>query len=450
MYALSILDKYNKVLVLARDYFGEKPLYYIERNRRIYYSSEAKALIKLFQIKVEDFGKKFFIDYIKYGYCMPNEDFPVSEIKRGTTHVFNRQGSMRTYRQYRNRTREYSEDEIFKEIESYIDNACISDVPITCGLSGGLDSSYILNQIKDKVDSTYTVNYESSGGVDEAEEAERISKYYGVENRRITILDRDVSSLFKNQVKSKDLPISDIAGIGYYALYREVARDRYKVIVMGHGGDEIFMGYPWLFESLKYNKKNNMNLLYETLSDYRVYRKLIKMVYARNFYNKNEEWEHMYFSHNRDSAYHRTFEAVNECWLDPNSLRMADSLSMSLGLESRQPLLNMKIVEQMSYKEEEMVSGRSKEILRKHMLKTIPQQLVQKKKKYFTPPLIKFYELIHKSINNNGSRILGESGIFDQRVLEHVMYGRFNKSSLTYYLFPRLATLHYWIESLTQ
>ncbi len=334
-------------------------------------------------------------------------------------------------------------------LETYTKDTALSDVPLSIGLSGGLDSTYIAARLSKRLSKAFTIGYEHKGGSDEVSEAKRIASFLGIEHSARIIKSHEIYSLFKKSVCAKDLPISDIAGIGYYALYEKAAVDGFKVILMGHGGDEIFMGYPWLYKSYIINRSNTCRYqyLYQTLEDFRVYFKLLKTIMPAI-----QPWlAYPNIQGRGRDPYSITVESVTDFWLQPNTLKMGDALSMSNGVEARHPLINLGLYGEMCRSEEKSYSIKPKEKLRDQLMKELPNSLVQQNKKYFTPPLGSFYKAIYDGIQseilrNPMCKYLLELRALDTTVVDHVLYGStFRMDALTYYLFPRLATLHVWL-----
>ena len=119
---------------------------------------------------------------------------------------------------------------------------------------------------------------------------------------------------------------------------------------MGHGGDELFMGYPWLYQSLKHNYKCSpaQSILYETLPDFRVYFRLLSQIINPSVSNDIRWSAYRPICTSQVSGYNSTFDLVRRYWLEPNSLKMGDALSMSYSVESRHPLLSSKLYSYLS------------------------------------------------------------------------------------------------------
>ncbi len=461
MYAAAIYNrKAAPALHLARDTFGEKPLYYFHDENKVIFSSEFKPLAKVIQTDAKDISFREISDFMIYGYGIGLNTMH-QRIKASPP------GKLLTFKIYNEVCIKIEEKSIYsrsnfkgedleKLVTEYIENSTISDVPICMGLSGGKDSGLIASLLKHKIDCSFTVGYESSGGSDEIYEASEIAKFNNIKNIPIIIDNNEVASLFQRQVLARDVPSSDIAGIAYYKLFETASNHGYKVILMGHGGDELYLGYPWLFDSYNINRKNfNSSFLYETLPDFRVYNKYLstvctKKIYDYKWYDYRLDKEEMVKLPLRSSAYKNTLELITNYWLEPNSLRMADSLSMAKSIESRHPLLCFEASQVLNSKEEDMAIPESKFHLTNLINKNLDISLIQKKKKYFSPPIMEFYSLIHEGLRKQFKceSVLIELGLINEEIYKMLFMEDFNVSQLTYYYFGRVATLELWLREL--
>ena len=458
MYASAIYNGIEQELILTRDRFGEKPLYKYENERVIVFSSEVKPLARALKRSINDVNLNSISDILTYGYSIGNKTIfsDIENIEPGSIvqYKYRRKDSKVTRYISHEPIKYRSKQEVKEEIIEYIMLSARSDVPICTGLSGGIDSCLINSLLKNKIDKAYTVSYESkSGGSHESEEARKAAEYLNIKHKVIEIKNHDVPTIFIEQCIKKDTPIVDIAGIGYARLYQEMALDGFKVALMGHGGDELYFGYPWLFDSYQLNKQrtNNNCFLYETQQDFRVFSKMSSYIFKKEIaselrwdsYRVNEKA----CSRNNDTSYTNTFNMVHKYWLEPNSLKMGDSLSMAYGVESRHPLLNWALTEILSEAPEENFNA-PKQFLKGIISEVLPETLIQKNKKYFSPPYMHYYKLIDNNCRGKGhfqNKYLDGLGVFSREIMRRFYNKGFQGDAFDYYLFPRLATLQYWM-----
>lgn len=457
MYAAAVYSSSQDTLYLARDYFGEKPLYYMRSSDSLIFSSEVGAIIKALFGNRLLLGNEAVAQYMLYGSVPSICDLGngLCEISRGGFMAV--QVSTGYVKEFRYTPHSQEPQNNSCAIEKSILSSTISDVPLCIGLSGGIDSSYIASCMSQTLSHAFTVGYDYPGGSDEVDEARQIALMLGINHTVITISSNDVYRLYKESNFNKDLPISDIASIGYHSLYQKAAEAGYKVIMMGHGGDEMFLGYPWLYESYLLNRsRQNLSAnLYNTLQDHRTYLKLLPMVLTEPSHLPWSIYPELPIT-NAEQAYPITVGAVTDYWLEPNSLRLADSLSMAFGLETRQPLLSLETLCNMMFLETHDPSRSPKQRLREKVSQKLRPELIQKQKKYFTPPIMHFYQKIHAGIqsdlkNYSSDRYLSLLPCLNQDLINKVLYSDvFEATPLTYYLFPRLAALHHWLEKTLQ
>jgi len=460
MYAAASYSYKDRKILLARDFFGEKPLYYYMSNDVLIFCSEIRALAavitKLDQAHLNQFA---LAQFLLYGYSLSSESIyrEIRKVEAGSIielsidrwHLSKREISW-TASSLSKQSTDHSYDAIKDSIISYIKDSTLSDVPLCMGLSGGLDSTFIAAITRDRITRAYTVNYEAQGGSDEAADAISTAKHLNIPHTTITISNRSVARLFVDQIKRKDSPIVDIAGIGYAALYERMHADGFKVALMGHGGDELYMGYPWLFKSFEHNKKraSGSSFIYEELPDFRTYFHLLSKILKPDVLDSYKWLAYRPELSLLNNHYGVTFDLARRYWLEPNSLSMGDSLSMSYSIESRHPLLSKQVYNMLQGSNIDPLFYESKGLLKKVMREFLPDQLIQREKRYFSPPFMHYYSMIDSSlrIEWNNSPVLRNLGILKDDVLNRFYKEGFKGDAFDYYLFPRLATLQVWLQ----
>jgi asparagine synthase (glutamine-hydrolysing) len=122
------------------------------------------------------------------------------------------------------------------------------EVPIGIALSGGIDSSLIASIAKrlEKKVKVISIGYDSKRKFDESSIAESYSKTLGFECRIRNISAQEVGKRFPELVQAMDEPIADPSSFSYFVLAEEARKLGLKVLLSGHGPDELFWGYPWI------------------------------------------------------------------------------------------------------------------------------------------------------------------------------------------------------------
>jgi len=258
MFAIAIYDREQDEILLARDPFGIKPLYYRATGEGITFASEAKAF--LFDPTYPSFRTKDELvqHYFSYQY-MPAKDFPgaLSILPAGHCLIYNAKTGKTEIRCYfdpifrPNREKSYEEKkaQLREAITESVRYHMISDVPVGTFLSSGVDSA-IVTALSSKIHpgiQAFTVAF----GVKEYSEiadASAISRHLEVEHIQVVRDVEDFKNAFEKVVWSLDFPVADPSTVAIYLVCQEAAK-HLKVVLSGEGADELFGGYKVYDES---------------------------------------------------------------------------------------------------------------------------------------------------------------------------------------------------------
>lgn len=269
MFSFAFWDKQNKTLLLARDRYGIKPLYYWQNDRIFLFASEIKAFLKHPEFKVSlnhqslleyfTFQNVFTDNTLFHGVkIIPAGNYAVLDFKKGGALRLNQYWDFHFEEQKKIKTeREYSEelDRLFKQA---VKRQLVSDVEIGAYLSGGIDSSSItaISSGFFKELKTFCIGFDlsSASGLelsfDERAKAEYVSYLYQTEHYEMVLKSGDMKRCLPGLVWSlEDLRL----GQSYPNFYAAKLASKFvKVCLSGVGGDELFAGYPWrYYRSLK-------------------------------------------------------------------------------------------------------------------------------------------------------------------------------------------------------
>lgn len=255
MFAFAILDQRSGKLILGRDRLGEKPLYFSQTSSSIWFSSESSALIRsgIQRFSISPLGIN---RYLKYGFItsatpLVNE---IREVEPGTIiiidlqnlhvdrHLFWDIGNFRALKSH-DSSLDYKRE--LEEISSHIFQG---EVPIGVALSGGIDSS-LLAAIAKKLNqniSAITIGYGTGRKNDESKLAAEYSAELGIDCTTRIITAKEVGVRFPELANAMDEPIADPSAFGYFILGEEARKLNLKVLLSGHGPDELFWGYKWI------------------------------------------------------------------------------------------------------------------------------------------------------------------------------------------------------------
>lgn len=253
MYAIAIHDPETGRLVLSRDPFGIKPLYYIERGSYFAFASEPQALIAagLADRSLYDPAR----DEVLQLQFSTGRDTPFQHIKRvlpGETLVVSA-GRIVDRRRLpalpEGAPSQLDEAAALEQLDAaLIDTVTChqrADVPYGMFLSGGVDSSALLAlmaRLNDRPVRAYTAGFPETDVHDEREHARTVARAVGADHVEVEVRERDFWRDLPAIAAAVDDPCADYAIVPSFALARAAARD-VKVVLCGEGGDEILAGY---------------------------------------------------------------------------------------------------------------------------------------------------------------------------------------------------------------
>ena len=292
MFALAIWDAGRGRLVLARDRFGKKPLYYAARPEGIYFASELSCLRQT-EIPLEPDPEALRL-YFQFNY-IPDPYSAYRAVRRlaaGSWLTYERTGAVSTGRYWQapvpaarnegGRTREETAAEIRRKFDEAVRIRMIADVPLGAFLSGGIDSSSVVASMALQSTApvrTFSIGFEESG-YNELPFAAMVAKQYGTDHHEIVVRP-DSASLVQRLVEHFGEPFGDSSAIPTY-IVSEFAARYVKVALSGDGGDELFGGYRSFLAVSKWGGLDRIPQLARRLLD-RAARWLPYSAYGKNY-----------------------------------------------------------------------------------------------------------------------------------------------------------------------
>jgi len=252
MFAFVIYDDLSRKLFCARDQVGIKPFYYSVSGRRLSFASEIKSLKRLPWIGT-DLNEEAVFHYFSLQHC-PSPLTHITDIRQlgpGCYLEFDLQTIGLRESQYWtaqfSSIKTPSEKDLPVWVREYLEDAVkrwsISDIPLACSLSGGLDSSAIVACLSARTSErlkTYTLGFSDSAELDERSLALNLSQRYGTEHHEIVISANDLLSELDAMLYALDEPYA--GGLPSWYVYKAIGRD-IRVTMTGVGGDELFGNY---------------------------------------------------------------------------------------------------------------------------------------------------------------------------------------------------------------
>ena len=482
MFAFAILDNWNERLILCRDRFGEKPLYYGLNNGVLFFGSQPKSFKphpkwrpEICREGLKEYFLKGFIgdrnSIYKGIYKLKPANFISIDLKN--INLFKYQ----TYWKKENKDITFSSlNNLINDLDERIDNTVksklISDRKIGSFLSGGIDSSiityYLQKQFSKPID-TFTIGFEDLS-FDESESARRISKYLGTNHQEYVFRKNNVIDLIPKLPFIWDEPFCDPSQLPTFLLSQFATKD-VKVAFSGDGGDELFCGYSRYnngYRLYKLIKKSpnflrifyqHLNALYSSEFTKLISKKLPDRIKPNSLTDRSKKLERILKNDNtdfytlitsifieenlllrdqnlelkNDYFYPEEFKDYREYmmyrdikeYLPDDILTKVDRASMFNGLEVRVPFLDHEFASwvQNIPIEIKTFDGNGKWPLRKLLSKKIPKSLFAKPKKGFGIPL-------DEIINNNlkemvyemlSKEVILNQGIFNLKFIENLI-----------------------------
>jgi asparagine synthase (glutamine-hydrolysing) len=248
MFAVAIWDAPRRRLVLARDRYGIKPLYYRHVAGELRFASELRAL-PLGEIDLDALEAFLAFNSIPAPYSIFRE---IRKLPAG--HVLVWENGEITLERYarpgpaqESELRDGDEAELVEELRARLRDSVrahlLSDVPVGVLLSGGVDSA-LLAALAAEVTAdpvhTFTIGF-SERSFDEREDARLVAERYGTEHHELLVRP-DPELLLRALADAFDEPFADSSALPTY-LVSQLAADHVKVALSGEGGDELFGGY---------------------------------------------------------------------------------------------------------------------------------------------------------------------------------------------------------------
>ena len=261
IFAFALLDINNDKLILARDHFGIKPLHYYFENETLVFGSEQKSIL-LHPAIERRINYKALHSQINLRYTQGNETL-FNKIKRLPPAHFlifqNNQISIKRYWKLDPKVDlNMSENEAIDKFHFYMKQAVerqlMSDVPLGVYLSGGMDSSTIVQKMAElKVPkiNTYTLGFNEP--TDEFPDADRVSKYFNTNHHTLSLSMNPMQQFPEVIWHAEEPKINLLQG---FNMSRFVSKD-IRVVLGGLGGDELFAGYDIHKFIYPFNRINN-------------------------------------------------------------------------------------------------------------------------------------------------------------------------------------------------
>lgn len=435
MFAFVLFDRVKNQLIVVRDRFGKKPLYYSHQFNKFIFCSDIRF------VSENTDNKTINVDSLVYYFqemAMPQPNTIWNEIKQVNpgyylvVDILNKSCVEYNYHKFKADRIITDEKEALETTEDLLQKSIVkrleSDVPISCFLSGGVDSGLIVSlyaKLSNKSVNTFSVGYENDD-MNELVEAKKLAQKYSTNHQEI-IIKPNIKETITQILDEQGEPFADSSIIPSFLITKEMA-GKYKVALSGDGGDELF-GYPeyakiYEFEKFmlenankfKRNIKINSSKLFARISsaknfgyinDYNDKLKnhghllMRDMVFSDRqistlLNNLNSEFTHDYHKsiwelNNESSITDKLMLGSFKTRLLNDYLVKVDRSSMMNGVEVRSPFLDVNLATfALSIDHELLFKNGPKTILKNLGKKYIDPEIYNRKKKGFGIPIGKW------------------------------------------------------------
>lgn len=491
MFAFAIWDARNERLFLARDRFGEKPLFLYENGSGIYFASEIKALLRVPGMHAT-VNVDAVWDYLAYRYVPgPKTLFMgIRKLMAGTVATW--ESGRLIERRYWRAPDRIPHDSLpprpdavatfLSRLDDAVKSQMVSDVPFGAFLSGGLDSSTIVALMSRHNSNvrTFSVGFGESR-YSELPYAGEVAAHFGTLHHEIVVEHRDIIDHLPRLVGFRDAPVSEPSDIPIYLLAREAARS-VKMVLTGEGSDEILGGYPKHiverfasgYQQLPRRLRRGLiqPIAHALPYGFRRVKTAVTNLEIEDWRERYVRWFGALSRTERDrlsvlrlngtpvadvppfdadpasSALRRMLYFDQTSWLPDNLLERGDRMTMAASIESRVPFLDHEFAAYVStLPDNHRVRGwRGKWILREACRKLLPERILRRPKVGFRVPVnnwfrgdMRDYLLDHLQ---SGSSMTGH--YYDGAVLSHVLAEHLNGRQNHEKLLWTLLNLEIW------
>ena len=451
MWAFAWYDTKMGDLLLCRDRFGEKPLYYYRDDKgALFFGSEVKFIKSLkgsgFELN-ENHLKRFLVNGYKSLYKQPENFFKdVFEVKAGHCLKINirLESSEHSYWAVEYGINEGidfdgavagTRDRLIKSVELRLR----SDVPLAFCMSGGVDSNALISIAKRELD--YDVHGFTIVNKDERyEEQDLVNssvKELGVKHSSIDLKTSGFMDNMRNLVSHHDAPVYTATFYVYWQLQQAMAEQGYKISISGSAADELFSGYYDHHLFYLHDIQDNKQIFDKSLANWQKYiQPIVRNPYLKNhdtFINNPEERGHIYldadnFSSFLTSSWHEDFfeenyrsdsllknRMLNELFNEatPVILHEDDSNAMYFSIENRSPFLDRELFEYANKLPTRhlVINGAAKAVLREAVRGIAPDDVLDNRRKVGLN--IPINDLINLDSKQTRDDLLSDSPIYD-------------------------------------
>lgn len=438
MFAFAIWDEDHQQLLIARDRFGIKPLYYAPVDGGVRFASNTQALLAAGGIDISIDPVALHHQFTLHGVVPAPHTIlkGIRKLEPGHWMIVNPDGQIYKKSYWHldakspiSETAPKTNDEWVESIHQSLKDAVYkrltaADVPVGVLLSGGLDSSLIVALLAEagvKDIRTFSIGFEDVAEEkgSEFEYSDLVVEQYQTIHKKYMVPNSQVLPRLVEAVKAMSEPMFGQDAVAFYLLSEQVSKD-VKVVMSGQGADEVFAGYFWYPLMAKAAEEKHKEPGYNPVDAFAPY----------YFDRTHEEWLSFV-----EDAYHiddvtselindRLSEAGAESYIDQvlrldattlivdDPVKRVDNMTMAWGLEARVPFLDHKLVELTLSAPSELKLKDFKYVLKTVARGLVPDAVIDRPKGYFPMPALKyvrgeFYQMMKSVLQSSQAQRRG-------------------------------------------
>lgn len=473
MWASAIYDEDRNTILLTRDRFGIKPLYYSLVDDNLIFGSEIK-FVSSFIDKLYA-NEEMVYEYLRFNYIdHTNQTLfkDILQLEPNSYMVFSKKGIELSNYWKLEEKRDISKEDIEKKLNSAINLRMRSDVEVGSLLSGGIDSSTILGIINQK---KYIDKFQTFSAVFKEEkfsEKQYIEKFIAenMELKKHYIYPKaeELTSLIEELIFTQEEPFRSLAVFSQYEIYKYIKNSTDTTVLLnGQGADEIFTGYTeyYYVNLLELLRVLNFSSFFKEFNHFKNNRKIstvtlikqLTVTFLSSYFRVEDKYKifnkkfkstkksKKFNNLLKNSLYQSlTFSALREY------LRYEDKNSMRFSLESRLPFLDFRLVNSAFSltNESKIEDGLSKVVLRDIAKGKIPDETLNRKDKMgFVSPQEVWQKTILKKEFDEVFEDIEINGIFNfmNSTKIYFLYEEYRKNNFSdWSLIWRIYSIYKW------
>lgn len=494
MFSIVIHDKQEQKLYISRDQIGIKPLFYYKDEQCFVFASELKVIANYFQAD----QRKLSVNHTAIPYFLHLGFIPepltiykdVHKFPAAHYAVLNIAGGKLDIKPYWRPEDHYLKNPITDErtaLEQYrkvlfesVESQMISDVPLGTFLSGGIDSSLVTavaSKISSQKINTFSIGF-NEAKYDESAYAAAVADHLGTNHHTFKVSVNDVLELVPSLLKVYDEPFADSSAFPTMLVSR-LARQHVTVTLSGDGGDELFQGYgmyTWAnrlsnplvqaFRKPLYAATQMMNNRIRrggALFNYPSPKRIHTHIFSQEQYMFSEqELQRLLVSPSFDFGWINTMQADSgnaaekqalwdlKHYLKDDLLVKVDRASMRYSLESRVPLLDIRLIElalNLGYDLKVNKEYGTKYLMKKVLYEIVPRAHFERPKRGFAIPLREWLQgPLHYLVDNYlNEETVAAHGVVKPEMVRSLLQQFKAGADHVYGRIWLLIVLHWWL-----